>query len=90
APEAEAAIDRADMDGLEQDTIGIALNDAFDGAMGMIADRIGAFFRGDRKFGCSGHEMVGPQGLGTLDAAEMQAAFDYIRSHEEIWEVILT
>jgi lysine 2,3-aminomutase len=34
--------------------------------------------------------MVGPQGLGTLDAAAMQAAFDYIRGHEEIWEVILT
>jgi lysine 2,3-aminomutase len=34
--------------------------------------------------------MVGPQGLGTLDAAAMQAAFDYISGHEEIWEVILT
>lgn len=45
APEAEAAIDRADMHGLEQYTIGIAVNDAFDGAVGMIADRIGAFFR---------------------------------------------
>ncbi|MBY3345846.1 lysine-2,3-aminomutase-like protein [Rhizobium laguerreae] len=39
---------------------------------------------------CFRREMVGPQGLGTLDAAAMQAAFDYIRSHEEIWEVILT
>ncbi|MGZ2382455.1 lysine-2,3-aminomutase-like protein [Rhizobium brockwellii] len=39
---------------------------------------------------CFRREMVGPQGLGTLDAAAMQAAFDYIGGHEEIWEVILT
>jgi lysine 2,3-aminomutase len=39
---------------------------------------------------CFRREMVGPQGLGTLDPAAMTAAFDYIRSHEEIWEVILT
>ncbi|RFB89650.1 lysine 2,3-aminomutase [Rhizobium leguminosarum bv. trifolii] len=39
---------------------------------------------------CFRREMVGPQGLGTLDPAAMQAAFDYIRGHEEIWEVILT
>lgn len=39
---------------------------------------------------CFRREMVGPQGLGTLDAAAMRAAFDYIRDHEEIWEVILT
>ncbi|MBX5135108.1 lysine-2,3-aminomutase-like protein [Rhizobium lentis] len=39
---------------------------------------------------CFRREMVGPQGLGTLDAAAMKAAFDYIGSHQEIWEVILT
>jgi lysine 2,3-aminomutase len=39
---------------------------------------------------CFRREMVGPQGLGTLDAGELEAAFDYIRAHEEIWEVILT
>ncbi|MBB4238262.1 lysine-2,3-aminomutase-like protein [Rhizobium esperanzae] len=39
---------------------------------------------------CFRREMVGPQGLGTLDAAAMQAAFDYIGGHPEIWEVILT
>lgn len=39
---------------------------------------------------CFRREMVGPQGLGTLDAGEMAAAFDYISSHPEIWEVILT
>ncbi|EJC76241.1 lysine-2,3-aminomutase-like protein [Rhizobium hidalgonense] len=39
---------------------------------------------------CFRREMVGPQGLGTLDAVAMQAAFDYIKGHGEIWEVILT
>ncbi|ANM06380.1 L-lysine 2,3-aminomutase [Rhizobium phaseoli] len=39
---------------------------------------------------CFRREMVGPQGLGTLDAAAMEAAFEYVRSHQEIWEVILT
>jgi lysine 2,3-aminomutase len=39
---------------------------------------------------CFRREMVGPQGLGTLDAGAMTAAFDYIRAHDEIWEVILT
>jgi lysine 2,3-aminomutase len=33
--------------------------------------------------------MVGP-GSGSLDAAELGAALDYIRAHEKIWEVILT
>ncbi|OCJ03176.1 lysine 2,3-aminomutase [Rhizobium sp. AC44/96] len=39
---------------------------------------------------CFRREMVGPQGLGTLDSNAMKAAFDYIREHSEIWEVILT
>ncbi|MBB4191131.1 lysine 2,3-aminomutase [Rhizobium aethiopicum] len=39
---------------------------------------------------CFRREMVGPQGLGTLDGAAMQAALDYIGGHPEIWEVILT
>lgn len=39
---------------------------------------------------CFRREMVGPQGLGTLDPVSMKAAFDYIRDHKEIWEVILT
>ncbi|NTI43285.1 lysine-2,3-aminomutase-like protein [Rhizobium rhizogenes] len=39
---------------------------------------------------CFRREMVGPQGLGTLDGAALDAAFAYIRDHEEIWEVILT
>lgn len=39
---------------------------------------------------CFRREMVGPQGLGTLDPKAMTAAFAYIRNHEEIWEVILT
>ncbi|MBB3594569.1 lysine 2,3-aminomutase [Rhizobium sp. BK529] len=39
---------------------------------------------------CFRREMVGPQGLGTLDPAALSGAFDYISEHEEIWEVILT
>lgn len=39
---------------------------------------------------CFRREMVGPQGLGTLTTAELDAAMDYIAAHEEIWEVILT
>ncbi|QND48814.1 lysine-2,3-aminomutase-like protein [Rhizobium lusitanum] len=39
---------------------------------------------------CFRREMVGPQGLGTLDGPALDAAFAYIRDHEEIWEVILT
>ncbi|WP_047453490.1 lysine-2,3-aminomutase-like protein [Rhizobium rhizogenes] len=39
---------------------------------------------------CFRREMVGPQGLGTLDGAALDAAFSYIRDHQEIWEVILT
>ncbi|MQB45759.1 lysine-2,3-aminomutase-like protein [Rhizobium sp. ICMP 5592] len=39
---------------------------------------------------CFRREMVGPQGLGTLDGAALDAAFAYIRDHQEIWEVILT
>jgi lysine 2,3-aminomutase len=39
---------------------------------------------------CFRREMVGPQGLGMLTPAELDAAMDYIAAHEEIWEVILT
>jgi lysine 2,3-aminomutase len=39
---------------------------------------------------CFRREMVGPQGLGTLTAAELDAAIGYIAKHPEIWEVILT
>jgi len=39
---------------------------------------------------CFRREMVGPSGLGTLSGEVLDAAFDYIASHGEIWEVILT
>ncbi|THK34793.1 lysine-2,3-aminomutase-like protein [Ensifer sp. MPMI2T] len=39
---------------------------------------------------CFRREMVGPQGLGTLTPAELDAAIAYIADHPEIWEVILT
>jgi lysine 2,3-aminomutase len=39
---------------------------------------------------CFRREMVGPQGLGTLTASELDKAIAYIAEHAEIWEVILT
>jgi lysine 2,3-aminomutase len=39
---------------------------------------------------CFRREMVGPQGLGTLTGAELDAAIGYIADHTEIWEVIFT
>ncbi len=39
---------------------------------------------------CFRREMVGPDGDGTLTAAELERAAAYIAAHEEIWEVILT
>lgn len=39
---------------------------------------------------CFRREMVGPNGDGTLSSAEINAALDYIRNHDGIWEVILT
>ncbi len=39
---------------------------------------------------CFRREMVGPQGDGNLSSEKLTAALDYIRSQDEIWEVILT
>ena len=39
---------------------------------------------------CFRREMVGPKGRAGLTARQRQAAYDYIRAHPEIWEVILT
>ena len=39
---------------------------------------------------CFRREMVGPQGLGTLTSEALVGAIDYIATHSEIWEVILT
>ena len=39
---------------------------------------------------CFRREMVGPDGLGTLTDAELDAALAYIASDERIWEVVLT
>jgi lysine 2,3-aminomutase len=39
---------------------------------------------------CFRREMVGPQGLGALTGAELDAAIAYIAGRPEIWEVILT
>ncbi|MGJ7039969.1 lysine 2,3-aminomutase [Shinella sp. BE166] len=39
---------------------------------------------------CFRREMVGPEGLGTLSPAALDAAIAYIAERPEIWEVILT
>lgn len=39
---------------------------------------------------CFRREMVGPQGDGSLTPSQLEKALDYIASHAEIWEVILT
>ena len=58
AAEAEAAIDRADVGELEQHAVGIAMHDALDRAMGVVADRVGAFLRLHIEFGRIGHELA--------------------------------
>jgi lysine 2,3-aminomutase len=39
---------------------------------------------------CFRREMVGPEKEGNLSPAELEAALAYIRSHTEIWEVVVT
>ena len=39
---------------------------------------------------CFRREMVGPKGRPGLTAGQRNAAYDYIRAHPQIWEVILT
>jgi lysine 2,3-aminomutase len=39
---------------------------------------------------CFRREVVGPDGEGTLTPSELEAAFSYIESRPEVWEVILT
>jgi lysine 2,3-aminomutase len=39
---------------------------------------------------CFRREMVGPEGLRSLTPAQLDAAFAYVASHPEIWEVIVT
>jgi lysine 2,3-aminomutase len=39
---------------------------------------------------CFRREVVGPEGAGSLTAAETEAALVYIQDHAEIWEVVVT
>jgi lysine 2,3-aminomutase len=39
---------------------------------------------------CFRRETVGPEGSGTLSAGALNRALDYIREHEEVWEVIVS
>src|SRR5437879_5677997 len=56
AAETEAAVDRTHMYELQQHAIGIAVHDALDRAVGIVADRIGALLRRDRELRRIGNE----------------------------------
>ena len=58
AAEAEAAIDRADMDRLEQHAVGIAVHDALDRTMRVVADRVGVLLRPRLELGAIRHELA--------------------------------
>ena len=58
AAEAEAAIDRTDMDRLEQHAVGIAMHDACDRAVRGVADRIGVLLRLHVELGRIGNELA--------------------------------
>ncbi len=58
AAEAEAAIDRAGVDELQQHPVGIAMHDPFDRAVGIIADRVGALRRMPRELRGVGNELA--------------------------------
>jgi hypothetical protein len=58
ATEAKTAIDRADMDGLEQHAIGVAVYDALDRAVGAVTDRIGRLLGTDIELGRVGNELA--------------------------------
>jgi len=59
AAEAEPAIGGAGIDKLEQHPVGIAVHDALDRAMGLVADRIAALLRLDVEFARIGNELPG-------------------------------
>jgi hypothetical protein len=59
AAEAEAAIDRADMHGLQQHPVRVAVNDALGRAVRLIADRVGTLFRSRQQFVRIWHELPG-------------------------------
>ena len=58
AAEAEAAIDRADMDRLEQHAVGIAVHDALDRAVRIVADRVGHLLGPASSSAAIGHELA--------------------------------
>ena len=59
AAEAEAAIDGADIDQLEQRAVGIAMDHALDRTEGLVADGIGALGARDRELLLARHELPG-------------------------------
>ena len=58
AAEAEAAIDRADMQRLQQHAVGIAMHDALDRRARLVADRVGQLLGRDLGLGDARHELA--------------------------------
>ncbi len=71
AAEAEAAIDRADMGGLQQHPVGIAVDDALEGREAPIADRVEIFLRSGFHLARIGDELAG-------DGVAVVAALDQL------------
>lgn len=67
APEAEAAIDRADQQRLQQDAVSIAVDDAWDGRERVIADRIRVFVRRGDALIAMRHELPADGVIRALD-----------------------
>eukprot|EP00913_Durusdinium_trenchii_P011324 g10635.t1 len=57
--ETEATVDRADVDCLQQNSVGIAVHDALDGTVDLVSDRIGAFLLRRHQLRRVGDELAG-------------------------------
>src|SRR5438094_4371684 len=66
APETEAAIDRAGMQGLQEHSVGIAMYDALVRRARLVTDRVAELFRRDLGFTRVGHELPGDRVMGEI------------------------
>ncbi len=74
AAEAEAAIDRAMQKRRQQQPVGIAVDDALDRRIGVVADRIGPLDPGGLQFAQVGNELARDRilGIGAVDQFRQQ------------------
>jgi len=73
--EAEAAIDRAGMQWLQQNAVGIAVHDAFDRRAGLVADRVGEFLGRDHGLGGRRHELARDRIAGDVAPVDQRQHF---------------